>query len=54
MPAREKSTQSARIVVEVIFIVVVVAAILGVATGSLTLGDLSPKVPPKSSPITVP
>ena len=54
MPAREKPTQAARIVVEVIFIFVVVAAILGIATGSLTLGDLTPKIPPKSSPITVP
>ena len=55
MAAREKKPpQAARVVVEIIFIFTVVAAVLGIATGSLTLGDLTPKIPPKSSPITVP
>ncbi len=51
---RDASVTQSRIAIAIIFAFVVVAAILGIATGSLTLGDLSPKVPPKSSPITVP
>jgi hypothetical protein len=44
----------ARIAVLLITLFMLVAGILGVATGSFTVDHFKPTVPPKSAPITVP